>query len=484
MSVDIDYVSPSQRLSYRITVPINVIIGSYRYKTLNWGLSGFKIGNYSKKTATVGEILEVSVNIPFQGFNIGFTTKAKVIKFNDADKTLTVEYIETNERQEEILRTFLENILKGEMEPVGDIIKKLDVPVTPASLKKVPSNDEKKVLDRKKKIGSVLYISIGILVTLLFAFIIYTNMFQIKVKSAILVAPTSLLVSPTHGDVNKIFASENSLVTSGAPLIQFTDPELEKDISLAKLKVEEAKINVQKARTNVVNDIDADDELSQISDIDWDDTKYHISNLEQKLSIKQAALIRTEELFDKGMVSQNSLDDAYEELLKIQSELEGARSVLTSRQQLLIVAENELQILKNQRQRLTLHAPNNGKFIKSIVFEGGPVSRGKTVGLFEYSEGLSVQAFITQKQAVKIKEDTKSTVYFPYIDKEIPMIVKSVDAVSGAIDSKTGTIAWNRSSNSNDIVVTLIASTNEANIQLQKIPSGSSAIALFDLGMF
>ena len=51
---------------------------------------------------------------------------------------------------------FLENILKGEMEPVGDVIKKLDVPVTPASLKKIPSNDEKKVMDRKKKIGSVI----------------------------------------------------------------------------------------------------------------------------------------------------------------------------------------------------------------------------------------------------------------------------------------------------------------------------------------
>lgn len=489
MSVEIDYVSPSQRLNYRVTVPINVIVGSYRYKTLNWGLSGFKIGNFNKNDVNVGDIIDVSVQIPFQGFNIGFTTKAKVVTSDNKSNTLTAEYTESNERQEEILRTFLENILKGEMEPVGNVIKKLDVPVTPVSLKKIPTNDEKEVIEKKKKLGSIIYMVAGAIVTLLFATIIYTNLFQIKIKSAVLVAPTTLLVSPANGDVKKILSPESSLINGGEPMIQFTDPELEKDIKLATLKVEEAKISVQKARTNIVNDV----ELSSSNDIknesgaifsDWDDTKYHISNLEQKLSIKQAALIRVEELFDKGMTSQSNLDAAYEDLLKTQGELERARSLLTSAEQLLIVAENELDILKDQRHRLTIHAPKNGRFIKSLVFEGSPVSRGKAVGLFEYNDGLSVQAFITPKQAVKIKKDTKAMVYFPYIDKEIPMVVKSVDAVSGAIDTKTGTIVWKRSENNNDVAIKLVTSNEAAYQQLQEIPSGSTAVAVFDLGIF
>lgn len=489
MSLVIDHVPPSQRLAYRMTAPIAVTIGQKTYKTVDWSLYGFKIADYNRKEVKIGEILEVSVYIPFQDFNVGFASKAKVIDIDTNLQHLTLEYVETNERQEDILKLFSEGLMTGQMQSVDGVIKSLDVPVTPATLKKTPTAEEKAVMDDKRKKGTQIYKTAGVALAILFLYVLYTNIFQLKIKSAVLVSPTTLLFSPANGDVAAVYVDDQAIMSKGEKIMTFTDPELEKDIRLAELKVEEARINVNKAKResygNSVGEVDAEA-------LEFNETRLQLQNLEETLLLREATLERTKELYEQGITNQLSLDKAQEdvlkarsEYLKIQKDIERSRSLLTTAQQLLAVAENELDILKKQRDRLTMYAPKDGKIVSSMVFEGGSVSRGNPVGVYEYHDGESVYAFITPDQATAISQDTKASVYFPQTGDKISMQVNSIDAVSGAIDSKTNRIVWNnRSEKQNNVTVQLKTMNEEALHIIKEIPSGSSAVVVFHTGLF
>ncbi|NNE21291.1 MAG: PilZ domain-containing protein, partial [Rhizobiales bacterium] len=106
----------------------------------DWSLGGFRVDNYPLELPNVGSEIEASMTLPFQGFDISFTAKAKVVRAVPEIKSFAVEYTEIGERELELMHHFIEDLVRGAMSEVADSISRIDVPITPVSTEPDPES--------------------------------------------------------------------------------------------------------------------------------------------------------------------------------------------------------------------------------------------------------------------------------------------------------------------------------------------------------
>ena len=86
MTITVKHEPPSQRLQYRVSVPITIEIAGHFYQAVDWSVADFKIANYNGP-AQPGELIAARVIIPFQGFDVGFQGHARVIDIDNEKRT-------------------------------------------------------------------------------------------------------------------------------------------------------------------------------------------------------------------------------------------------------------------------------------------------------------------------------------------------------------------------------------------------------------
>lgn len=480
MAVEIKYESPSQRRHYRVTTPILLEIEGVTYEAKNWSLSGFKIEEYHG-VANVGDSIYLRVRIPFQGFDISFMTHARVVRRQQ--QQLAAEFAGLDEREYEILKSFVTGLVGGEMEEVAGVIRRLDVPVTPASLKPDKKVTEAQRVEeiRKRARGGRIYAAAGVVLTLVLLVIIYTNIFQLKTDSAIVYSPTEMIYAPTTaGDVSEINVDELEYVSEGEPLITFTDPRLEHDIELARYRAREASAAVTRARGSVMIKADENNHSSEIKA-----AVATVATLEAKLRLQQAAVARARSLYQQTLMSKTAFDNVQNAYFQVEQELHKAKQEanrlsagLDSNLQLEEVAENELKLLEARRERLTIKAPADGRVLKLFVSENGGVQYGKPALLFEYASIKETRVFLTQKEALSINLRDHVSVYLPVYGIYIDERVKEIDPVTLVIDDKSGSYTgWIDNSNQKTVLVKLEPRNDEEKAKLAEINQGSAVVA-------
>lgn len=517
MTVAVKHQAPSQRKNYRVSVPINISLKGQVYRTIDWSVTGFKLAKFKEDSLEVGQSIGINVYIPFQGFNVGFRTQARIVRIDTEHNTLAGELTNLNEREKEVLKLFVDSIIKGEMEEVDGIIRRLDIPVTPISLtpEKAVTPAQQKEEAKRRYIGSIVYGALGLALTTLLLAVAYTNIFQMEVDTAILHAPTDKLISPATGDVAKIDVYENDPVKKGDSIITFIDTKLESDISLAALRVEEANINLERAEAALYIEEKRLAATQGIVSEEWEGARTRVRTLEQQLKIKQASIERSKKLYDEGLINQVRLDKAYDDFLeteqalnKAQQEANRLRAALSgaekgfqvrnqraenglqdleeelkAAQQLQLVAINELELLKEQRDRLIVRAPADGTVRKLMVSESSPVRYGASVAVFERSNIKETHAFVTRKQALSITIGEEAEVYFPSLDKTVMHRIKNIDSISQSLDNEQGIYTWQPESNK-AITVRLEPLDASAEQQLETIIPGTPAVVIFDKNPF
>ncbi len=467
---------PSQRLHHRVTAPLKVDLPEGRFMTADWSLSGLKIADY-KGSAEQGEILDLTLHVPFQGFDISFSATAKVVRNNQEDHFLAVMFEEIGERETEIMSHFVEEIIRGSITTVDDTLLRIDTPVTPVSTKPDPNPTSDVPVQRwpmKTIFFTTFYALAGLGVLAYVGLLAYSNFARLEVETAVVSAPLQPLIATSNGRIRKVHVSEKTSVSFAAPLITVEDPELERAIDFAQLRIDRATVALlshqkelaaEKARLNDYQAI-AQDELVRIES--------EIKTLQTQANIVGTQLGRFTGLLKKGWTTESKVDEIRQVYQDISGALTQARLKHAERSANLERAsegrffngmrlegrmtELEAEIdrawheitsttqehnaLLRQRDRLMLAAPSNGRVVTLTKPAGSTIKRGEEIGLFERDEARLIHAYLNQDEILEVGLGDEAQLYFPSLDEKIPARVKAVDRTEGYIDEMSDRYTW------------------------------------------
>lgn len=463
--------APSQRRTHRLNAPITVFINDVPHRTIDWSLIDFKVANYNGN-AQKGEKFPVIIQVPYQGFHVSFQVTATAIHHNNEQQTLACEFNDVDERSREILETFVAGLVRGEMENIHGVIRRMDVPVTPASLKPdiALTEGELKAQERKRVIGSAIYLGAGFLFLIALLCVMYTNFFQIKVETAVLTAPTDILIAPATGEIAAVHVTEHQNIEQEKDLITFTDPALEQEIQRADLKLKELNLTTK-------------DGIKPSSE--EESARASVNALQRSLDIKSSSLNRIGQLMNQGLARRIDYDKAQGEYFQAKAELSKAMERLSNIQNggsansLGAITLGEFNLLKAQRERLTLKAPANGSIVHLMQREGTSVRYGDPIAVFEHNGPRYIEASITREEALSVAIGDKASVYFPSHNQNIDFRVSDVDYTSRLISKREGMFVLEQAGMSRDVVVRLVLDEKDQQKLIEKITPGTSAVVVF-----
>ena len=475
--------APSQRRKFRVNAPISIMIDGDIYKTIDWSVIDFRVRDY-KGSLKQGDKTTIVILIPYQGFNVTFEVEATITVKDEKNETLAGEFPHLNERHREILEAFVAGLVKGEMEGIDDVIRRMDVPVTPASLKPDAPLTEEELVEqhRRRQMGSVMYLLAGVIFSIALLVVLYTNFFQIKVRTAGMAAPTDIILAPATGDVRKFHVEEKSPVAEDTALITFNDPELEQDIERAGFRLQEALLGSPKEGDSESDYAAGDSDQMKAA-------KDTVRSRRNALNIKAKSMNRLRQMMRKGLTTRLELERAegeyYEAQSRLNHALEKLNSLTTSGGKVvsLSYAESEYSLLKEQRDRLKISAAANGRIISYLVQEGSAVRYGDPVAIFQHNEPKYVEAYLTRDEAVHVAQGDVASVYFPAFGISQDYLVSTVDYASQLVSKRDGRYTLDQAGLARDVLVRMTP-VEGADERIAQIEPGSSAVVVFDKTIF
>ncbi|HUM52153.1 MAG TPA: HlyD family efflux transporter periplasmic adaptor subunit [Chitinophagales bacterium] len=209
------------------------------------------------------------------------------------------------------------------------------------------------------------------------------------------------LSSPINGVVQKIYKKENDTVSIGTVIL-----ELDHHIEDAKLKQLSSEVSTQLAQIKV-------DEAS-------------VGELTAKYANAKTALVRLQNLLEKGAETQQTVDDAATDLKSIQATIKKSEANVSVSKSRLQETKIALQTAQIERGQKIITSPINGRILELTVLIGGSVSiqqsfaqitpEGKTIAICEIDELYADKISIGQKAWIREigSIDTLSTgvIYF------------------------------------------------------------------------
>lgn len=466
--------APSQRRTHRVNAPITIVIDGLPYRTVDWSLIDFKIADYQGPIQP-GDVIDMVVQIPYQGFNVSFRVEARAVNKNMQQQTLAGEFMAMDERGKEILETFVAGLVRGEMESIRGVIRRMDVPVTPASLKPdVPmTKEEIDEQERRRTLGSIFYLVAGAAFFVALLIVVYTNFFQIKVRTAVMAAPTDIIIAPATGHVKKFNFNERETIAETQDMIVFEDPELEQNIERAAMRLEDALAAKKGSASTSVSP-----ELAS--------ARASANALQQTLNIKASALSRLKALQGQGLAIQRDVDraeaeyfDAKAELSKAMERVTGSSVQTTSSASVLSIADGEYNLLKEQRNRLVVKAPAKGRIIKMLQREATSVRYGDPVAIFQHDDPKYIEAYLTREEALSVAVGDVATVFFPSFGKDMKFKVSDVDYASQLVSHRDGMYVMQQAGLTRDVLVRLVLDDKDYADLVEQIVPGTAAEVVF-----
>jgi hypothetical protein len=121
----------SQRRHHRLITALGIFVNGVTYTALDWSMEGLRFRPAHPDQFKREDRIDLSLSIPFQGFNVTLDLKARVIRVDASTGDVALQLIELSSRAKELLHYFSDNLIRGEMASIEGTIKRLDLPVTP-----------------------------------------------------------------------------------------------------------------------------------------------------------------------------------------------------------------------------------------------------------------------------------------------------------------------------------------------------------------
>lgn len=503
---------PSQRLNHRVSAPIRVDIGDASYDVVDWSLGGFSLSGFDGP-AGVGDVITVTIHVPFQGFEIAFAADGEIKRRGD-NGDLGVAFVELGERERELMTHFIDSLVRGSMSVVDDTILRIDTPVTPVSTKPDPNPTEALPVRRwpfKALMMSAFYFSAGLAVLGYAFLVLHANFVRLEVQSAVVSAPVQPILATTDGLVKTVLIPQGDMVERHAPLMAFSNPVLRQRIDMARVRVDRALLTMRAKEKELDAERDKFGDYQLIAQSEVERITARIRSLQERAALARAQVERFTTLRREGWATQSKLDGVLLEYETLRGELEEARLLMHQRRALLdsieagrffdgnrlegrlqelqavaelaadevMLAKDELTTLLRQRDSLTIPAPHDGRMLALYKTNGATVKRGEQVALFERNEARTIEAYMTQEEVLEIGLGDEATAFFPSLDRKTRIVVTEIDRTKGYLDEVSSRYQW-RGPKDRTAQVTLQFVAMPLNEVRTSFPPGLPVVVIFE----
>ena len=490
-----------------------VTVGEHCLRAADWSLGGLRLEGYPGPLPAPGDDLDLKLALPFQGFDVSLKAKGEVVRTDPSKAMFALKFTELGTREQELMRHFIEELVRGSMSDVADTIQRIDVPVTPVST--APDVNPKDMVPvgrwpLKTIFYTSLYGFLGLFVFSYVAMMTYSNIFKLEVDSAVIAAPLVTVQSPTEGHVVWTGFKPGDLVSAGSTVLQVADNALEQTIDFADLDIRDRKAKLEAMRHQLLEAMTQLEDLATIEQKQIEQSKFKLDGLRAVASAADEQYKRTQGLFEKGYATKLQLELAERDAVGADTAAQGQASELSTQSTLaghqignrfftgnqflgdraklesemklqeeeVKISERHKELLIQQRERLAVIAPFDALVLEMPRVDHASVNRGDVIAVLEQPRSRTVTAYLLQSEVAHIGIGDEAVIYVPAFDATLRARVASVDRTSGFSDSMKLRTTW-RAPMDRSALVTLEFIDHNAVSEPQTFRSGTPVTVIF-----
>ena len=468
MAVKVKRERPDQRRHHRVTAPLYVELDGVRARAADWSLGGLRIEAFPGAIPEVGDELALGLTLPFQGFEVSFDAKARVVRNDPAEAMFAVQFTQLGERERELMQHFIEELVRGSMVDIEDTIQRIDVPVTPASLEPDVNPKSKVPVKRwpiKTAVMSGFYLVMGAVVLGLTALLMYSNFYRMEVQTAVIAAPVEAVESQVDGKLLWRGLTPGDMVRAGDVIVTMQDSQIEREIELADIAIREQQAKLAFLKRRQADETERVQSFAMIDSKNVEQGKIEIESIRAQLFAAEQELRRYSTLHRQGWTTDARLDQSVRLVATLKKSLERAQVELTARIELaeqnfgkrlftgdnvvgtlgeieaqVRLAEMEVglsrdrkQALLNHRARLAIRAPFDGTLLELPRLHEAHVRKGDLIAIVEQRNRRHIQAFLTQDEVNRIGLGDEAMIFIPALNETHSARVFRIDRTSGFV---------------------------------------------------
>jgi multidrug resistance efflux pump len=490
-----------------------VTYGGETLRAADWSLGGLRLEGFGGAVPAPGASVALKLSMPFQGFDVAFAAKGEVVRTDPARGMFALRFTELGERELELMRHFIEELVRGSMSGVADTIQRIDLPVTPVST--APDvNPGTAVPVHRWPIKTIfytgLYSLLGLFVFSYIAMLGYTNVFRLEVDSAVISAPLITVQAPNDGHVLWTSYKPGDVVKAGAVVLQVADNQLEREIDLADIDIRDRQAKLGASQHMLEDALGQLEDLATVEQTRIEQAKARLDALKAAAVTADAALKRTQGLYQKGYATKSQLDVFERDAIAADSAANGQAAELSSQstmaarttgsryftgnqflgerakmeaevmlqEQEIALAARRKQALMEHRLRLAVVAPFDGLVLELPRVDHASVNRGDVIAVLEQPRSRVVTAYLTQDEVLHVGIGDPATVYIPAFDTTLTAKVVNIDRTSGFADEMRASFSF-RNARDRSAKVTLQFETGDVARGIKTFRSGTPVVVIF-----
>jgi len=502
---------PCQRRHHRVKAPMKVTTpDGYSLMATDWSIGGLRLDDMQAELPKVGDTWKLTLELPFQGFDIAFEVEANVVRTVEETKTIGFQFINLGERANDLMSHFIDDLIRGQMATVEDTICRIDIPVTPISTKPdVNPSDEVPVkrLPAKLIIMSSLYSILAIAIFGYLSILIYSKTMRMEVSSAVVSAPLATIKMPMDGILHPILLQEDMRVVAGQAIARIHDIRFETNLDEKRIQLDQAKRNLARTEEKYRIEEQRMTLYQIINKTDRQIAEARVQSAKQALVTSDAHLERLITLRKKGLVAESKVDELRRQqsttlgrLKEAEFDLERATAMdaVSGRRYFnhkefvsdldilaleveeananVMAASMQVERLEVEKARMIIKAPFDGRIV-SVKQPGNiMVLRNEQLFTIEKREQPTVTAFLDQQQILSVGLHDTAKIFIPALDRHIPATVSKIDRNSAFINDKASHYIWDDQKGKSAAVSLTIQLTEE---EQNYIYAGLPAVVVF-----
>lgn len=476
----------------------------------NWSLGGIRLDGLPATLPQVGEVLKLSLELPFQGFDISFDVEVEVVRTVVETGTIGAKYLELSERAYDLMSHFIDDLVRGKMATIDDTICRIDVPVTPISTKPDANPGSQVPAHRwplKTILMSAVYIFLGVGVFSYLSFLIFSYTTRLEITSAVVSAPLVHLSMPVDGQVIPFALENGAMVKRGQRLARIVDTRIDIKISELKIQVEKNRRDLIRAQERLRIEEDRMRLYDVVKRTNLQVLRAQVEAAREALAAVDIKVERVSDLKEKGLIKRSRVESALRERGEAEARLKTAEIELeqaaathstSSRRHFdqrkfvadldllalkveeanssLVFASRRLEHLESQQSGRVITAPFDGRVVSVNVTPDVTVLKGNNIATLEKYAAPEITAFLNQDEIVFIGMDDRARVYLPAIGKSFDARVRKIDRNSASLMKNASHYVWSHE-NRKSASVALLLDVSEADRMLLR--GGLPAVVIF-----
>jgi multidrug resistance efflux pump len=258
MAIKTTWERPDGRRQLTVTAPLFVDQGPRRVRVVEWGLAGLVYPAGSRGLPRPQDEVDLRLALPFQGFEVAFPVRVRVVSVDPAEEVVTGEFLDLGDREREVMRHFIDGLVRGTMAEVGETIGRLDVPQSAAPLSGLDEppaeTGAQAVASPGSRARAAAYAGLAAIAVLWLGSAAVPRVWRFEVERAVLSVPSRPLLAGADGHVHWTGARPGARVAAGDPVARITDIGLEREIALADIAMREREAQLSHLRQKASSD--------------------------------------------------------------------------------------------------------------------------------------------------------------------------------------------------------------------------------------